>query len=334
MARGGEKARLGDIGQIGLPLGRPQRVRRVPPLGDVGEGDDDALDPVVLGAVGQDAADVPGAAPGFDLPLDRRRGSAAPSRASVRRAPSAASELRSASGRPMSLGMTLNSDLVAGVKKRILRSVSRKSVATSVLYRTFCRSLEVVRCRSSVSWSWLLRAVSSSLSDCNSSFDVSSSSFVDWIFLVDRQRFFVDRLLLFARNLEVADGALQFRSAWPRVPARARRPADDVARRGRAAALLLVLRLVDEADQQQLLAVARDRLDVDAERDRDARCGSSGRRRRRRARSPDWPAGSPSGAWCACPGAPWRADHAWGAPAPRADSDRSVPGNRGTRACG
>ena len=44
----------------------------------------------------------------------------------------------------------------------------------------FCRSLEVVRCRSRVSWSWLLRAVSSSLSDCNSSFEVSSSSLVDW----------------------------------------------------------------------------------------------------------------------------------------------------------
>ena len=75
--------------------------------------------------------------------------------------------------------MTLNSDLVAGVKKRILRWGSRKSVATSVLYRTFCRSLEVVRCRSSDSWSWLLSAVSSSFSDCNSSFEVSSSSLVD-----------------------------------------------------------------------------------------------------------------------------------------------------------
>ena len=41
--------------------------------------------------------------------------------------------------------------LAAGVKKRMLRSVSRKIVATSVLYRIFCRSLEVVRCRSKVS---------------------------------------------------------------------------------------------------------------------------------------------------------------------------------------
>ena len=74
VACGGEKARLRDIGQLGLPLGRLQRIRRVPPLGDVGKGDDDALDPIVLGAVGQYAADVPGAALGFDLPLDRRKG--------------------------------------------------------------------------------------------------------------------------------------------------------------------------------------------------------------------------------------------------------------------
>ena len=39
--------------------------------------------------------------------------------------------------------MTLNSDFAAGVKKRMLRSLSRNSVATSVLFRMFCRSLEV-----------------------------------------------------------------------------------------------------------------------------------------------------------------------------------------------
>ena len=74
MARGGEKARFRDSGQFRLPLGRLQRVCRVPPLGDVGKGDDDAFDPVVLGAVWQDAADVPGAALRFDLSLDRREG--------------------------------------------------------------------------------------------------------------------------------------------------------------------------------------------------------------------------------------------------------------------
>ena len=48
VAGGGEEARFRGIGQLGLPLGHPKLVRDMPPLGDVGEGDDDALDPVVL----------------------------------------------------------------------------------------------------------------------------------------------------------------------------------------------------------------------------------------------------------------------------------------------
>ncbi len=64
-----------------------------------------------------------------------------------------ASDLRSSRGRPMSVAMTLNSMRVAGVKKRILNSASRKMVATSVLKSTFCRSSEVVRWRSRVSCS-------------------------------------------------------------------------------------------------------------------------------------------------------------------------------------
>ena len=46
----------------------------MPPLGDVGKGDDDAFDAIVLGAIGQYPADVPGAALRFDLPLDRGEG--------------------------------------------------------------------------------------------------------------------------------------------------------------------------------------------------------------------------------------------------------------------
>jgi len=53
-------------------------------------------------------------------------------RASSRRVASAARKRRSASGRPTSLEMMLNSDRVAGVKKRMLSAVSRNSVATSV----------------------------------------------------------------------------------------------------------------------------------------------------------------------------------------------------------
>ena len=48
---------------------------------------------------------------GLDLALDRRAVSVSTARASVSRAASAASECRSASGRPMSPGMTLNSAL-------------------------------------------------------------------------------------------------------------------------------------------------------------------------------------------------------------------------------
>jgi hypothetical protein len=51
----------------------------------------------------------------------------------------------------MSVAMTRNSDLAAGVKKRMLRSLSRNRVATPELSRMFCRSLEVLSWRSSVS---------------------------------------------------------------------------------------------------------------------------------------------------------------------------------------
>ena len=59
VAGGGKEAGLRDIGLLGFPLGGLQRVGGVSPFGDVGKGDDDAFDSVILGAVGQDAADVP-----------------------------------------------------------------------------------------------------------------------------------------------------------------------------------------------------------------------------------------------------------------------------------
>ena len=122
-------------------------------------------------------------------------------RASASSASSAASELKIRERPADVAGITLNSDRVAGVKKRMFRSVSRKSVATSVLYRTFCRSLEVVRCRSSVSWSWLLSAVSSSFSDCSSSFEVSSSSLVDWYSSLTDS---ASSLIAFCSSLEIS----------------------------------------------------------------------------------------------------------------------------------
>jgi len=51
----------------------------------------------------------------------------------------------------MLVAITRNSDLAAGVKKRMLRSLSRNKVATPELSRMFCKSLDVLRWRSSVS---------------------------------------------------------------------------------------------------------------------------------------------------------------------------------------
>ncbi len=49
MACSGEKARFGDVGELGFAFGRLQSIRCMPPLGDVGKGDDDAFDAIVLG---------------------------------------------------------------------------------------------------------------------------------------------------------------------------------------------------------------------------------------------------------------------------------------------
>ena len=59
VACGGEKAGLGDIGLLSFPPGGLQRIGGASAFGDIGKGDDDALDPVILGAVGQYPADVP-----------------------------------------------------------------------------------------------------------------------------------------------------------------------------------------------------------------------------------------------------------------------------------
>ena len=120
------------------------------PLGYVGKGDNHARDPSVLGAVGQNATGVP--AP--SSASTSRFGGTWPARtapASASRRVSLMRRARSASGRPTSVAMTRNSDLAAGVKKRILSSRSRNRVATSELSRMFCRSLDVLRWRSSVS---------------------------------------------------------------------------------------------------------------------------------------------------------------------------------------
>ena len=72
VAGGGEEAGLGGIGLLGLALGGFQRVRCTPALGDVDEGDDDAFDPVVLGAIGQNPPTIPQPIPRLDFPFERR----------------------------------------------------------------------------------------------------------------------------------------------------------------------------------------------------------------------------------------------------------------------
>jgi hypothetical protein len=59
VACGGEKAGLGDICLLCFPPGGLQPIGGASALGDIGKRGDDALDPVVLGAVGQYPTDVP-----------------------------------------------------------------------------------------------------------------------------------------------------------------------------------------------------------------------------------------------------------------------------------
>ena len=137
----------------------------------------------------------------FDLALDRRHGFAARSghRSEARRR--AASELRSASGRPISPGMTAEqrprgrreeADLQVGVeeKRRDIGAVQH------VLQVVGGGALPLQGFLS-----WLFSAVSSSLSDCNSSFEVSSSSLVDWYSsLTDK----ASSLIAFCSSLDIS----------------------------------------------------------------------------------------------------------------------------------
>ena len=72
VARGCEKARLGDARQFRLSLGGGERFRRASPFGDVFIGDDDAFGLLVAGAVGHDPAHEPVTALPLDFPLDGR----------------------------------------------------------------------------------------------------------------------------------------------------------------------------------------------------------------------------------------------------------------------
>ena len=66
-----------------------------------------------------------------------------------------------------------------GVNRRTFRSLSRKSVAISVLFSRFFISLLARDNSSTLACSSALTVCNSSLSDCISSFEVVSSSLVD-----------------------------------------------------------------------------------------------------------------------------------------------------------
>ena len=97
--------------------------------------------------------------------------------------------------------------------------------------------------------------------------------------LVDRHRLFVDRRLLLVGDLEVADGALQFLAGGVELVLELGDPRGCIGRPHRARRLAsCALGLVEEADQQQFLALALHRLHRDAHRDRADRRGSPARR--------------------------------------------------------
>ena len=211
MARRGEKPRFRDIGQICLPLGYAQLVRRVPPLGDVGECDDDALDPIVLGAVRQYATDVPGAALRFDLSLDRRE--APQHRSCIGQKSAVGSQRIEVRERPPDVagndtekrlgGRREEADIEVGVEEE------RRDIGAvqNILQIVGGRTLPLQR--------FLELAVEGGkLLVERLQFLLRRQQLLvrRLVFLIDGQRFFVDRLLLFAGNLQVADGTLQFRS--------------------------------------------------------------------------------------------------------------------------
>ncbi|MNV55236.1 hypothetical protein D3C71_1474640 [compost metagenome] len=86
---------------------------------------------------------------------------------------------RSVMGRPRSLGKIRNTSQTGGVKLRMTRLPSRKSVANAVLSNRLCRSLLLRSSSSTLPCSSALTVCSSSFSDTNSSLEASSSSFDD-----------------------------------------------------------------------------------------------------------------------------------------------------------
>ena len=263
MARRREKARFGDARQFRLSLGGAERIRRAPPFGHVFIGDDDAFGLLVAGAIGHDPAYEPVTALTLDFPLERRL--------TLEDCLGVVQE--SVVGRER-LEIRERAAHVARnyIEERFRRRREEADVEARV-EENRCDVgavkdvLQIVRGRALPLERFLQLAVE------GVQFLVERLKLLlggeqllvrRLIFLVDGQRLLVDRHLLFARDLEVADGALQFGSCRLELPFELD-DARNVSGRHAAAPDDLRLRLLDEADQQQVFAVARRRNDDDAE---------------------------------------------------------------------
>ena len=156
----------------------------------------------------------------------------------------------------MSVAMTRNSDLAAGVKKRML------SVAVQEQGRhpgAVQDVLQIVR-RAALAFERFLKLAverSQLFIERLQLLARGHQLFVGRLeLLVRRHRFLVDRLLLLVGDLEVVDGVLQFLAGGVEFPFELCDPRGVIGGLGRPVRSLLALGFVEEADQQQLLAVA------------------------------------------------------------------------------
>ena len=208
MAGDGQEPRLGDGREFGFPLGQAQRVADAPLLGDVDEGDDDAFDALLMGSIRQDATDEPGAATGLDFALDRRtrfqHGARVVQQHAVGRQRIEIRERPADIARYHPEQRSCGQHEEADVQLRIEEHRRDIGAVEHVLQVVGGRSLPLQR--------FLELAVE------RGQFLVQRLQFLlrrkqllvgRLELLVDRQRLLVDGLLLFARNLEIADGALQ-----------------------------------------------------------------------------------------------------------------------------
>ena len=211
-------------------------------LGDVGEGDDHPVDPVVLGAVGQDAADIPGAAFGLDLAPDR--GEAGQHRAGIGEQIAVGGERGQIGKRPADIGGD-------DAEQRLCRRREEPDVELAVEeqrrdVRAVEDVLQIVRCAALPFERLLKLAVEGGelFIERLQLFLRGHQLLVGRLeLLVDRHRLFVDRRLLLVGDLEVADRALQLLAGRLELPLELGDPRDVVRRLARPVRLRLARRV-------------------------------------------------------------------------------------------